>query len=207
MLSYYKKDTLEAGVDEVGRGTLISDVFAAAVILPQDLQYEEEAMILNDSKKLSRRKRLILKDYIEENAIDYSVAQVSNDRIDEINILHASMEAMHKALNGLNVEPEFILVDGNYFKKYKDNNNVIVPYQCFPGGDGIYESIAAASILAKVYHDKYIEELCDKYEDLHEKYDLRNNMGYGTKKHMDGIKEYGISELHRKSFAPCHVKN
>jgi len=195
MLPFYKIDTLEAGIDEAGRGSLIGDVYSAVVILPPEIDFT-----VNDSKKLSARKRLILKDNIEESAIDFTVASMNNHEIDEINILNATITSMHKALDKLNVEPEYILVDGNKFKLYYNDKGEHIPHQCIIGGDAKYNSIAAASILAKVYHDQHIEELCDKYPILDEYYDLYKNMGYGTKKHLHGIDQYGVTQFHRKSY-------
>lgn len=202
MKYYYKTpDTLEAGLDEAGRGTLIGNVYAAAVILPSDIEFE-----VRDSKKLNRRKRLILRDEIEENAIDFAVSSIDNNEIDQINILNASIDAMHLSLKKLNVEPELILADGNRFKIFRNTNGHMIPHKCIVGGDDIYNSIAAASILAKVYHDEHIEDLYNKYPILDEYYDLKNNMGYGTVKHRTGIDKYGISPFHRKSYKTCFNK-
>jgi ribonuclease HII len=202
MKSYYKTpDTLEAGIDEAGRGTLIGRVYAASVILPMDIEFE-----VRDSKKLSRRKRLILKDEIEENAIDFAVASIDNNEIDQINILNASIKAMHQSLKQLNVEPELILVDGNRFKIFRNSNGHVIPHKCIIGGDDTYNSIAAASILAKVYHDEHIEDLCNQYPILDEYYDLNKNMGYGTVKHREGIDKYGVSPFHRQSYKTCFGK-
>lgn len=200
MEPFYNPNTLEVGIDESGRGSLIDRVYVGAVILPPDLHQQNNSLILNDSKKLSKRKRLIYKDYIEENAIDYNISYMDNLNIDKINILQATLQTMHSVLDKLNVEPEFIIIDGDYFLPYKN-----IPYKCIKNGDNIYASIAAASILAKVYHDKRIEELCNEYPELDHKYDLLNNMGYGTKKHLEGIKKFGISKFHRKSFSPCKI--
>lgn len=201
---------IEVGVDEAGRGSLIGNVYAGAVIWNPDLleNYDNDIDIKNklelikDSKKLSKIKRKELREFIEEYAIDYAVAYVDNSEIDKINILNAALLAMHKALDKLTVEPDTILVDGNYFKEYYINGKK-VDYECVIKGDNTYMSIAAGSILAKVYHDEHIEELCKDNEDLM-KYDLLNNMGYGTKKHLEAIKEYGITEYHRKSFKCCN---
>lgn len=195
MIPYFTQNMLEVGIDEAGRGSLIGDVYVAAVILPQEIDFE-----LNDSKKLSRHKRLILKDYIEEIAIDYAIASADQVIIDQINILNASIETMHNALKKLNVEPEYILVDGNRFKPYYDRYGKYVPHSCIVSGDAQYNSIAAASILAKVYHDEHINKLCDEYPNLDTYYKLRNNMGYGTEAHLNGINDYGISQFHRKSY-------
>jgi ribonuclease HII len=201
MLPYYKINTLEVGCDEAGRGSLIGDVYAASVILPNEITF-----ILNDSKKLSKRKRLILKDCIQEEAIDYAVDSVDNYRIDKINILNSSIEAMHKSLKKLNVQPEHIIVDGDHFNIYYDIYNNYVPHTCIINGDAKYNSIAAASILAKVYHDIHIENLCDKYPILNDYYDLKNNMGYGTLSHRNGIEKYGITKFHRITYKSSHNK-
>lgn len=202
MLPYYKENTLEVGLDEAGRGTLIGDVYAAAVILPPEISFS-----VNDSKKLSKRKRLILKDCIEEEAIDFSIVSMDNVKIDQINILNASLSAMHQALKNLNTDPEYIIVDGNHFNPYYDSNGHFVPHNCIIDGDAKYNSIAAASILAKVYHDEHINKLCDQYLILDEYYGLRNNMGYGTQRHIRGIEKYGITKFHRQSYKPCLNKN
>ena len=201
---------IEAGIDEAGRGSLIGRVYAAVVIwnpnlleiFENDIDIQHKLNLIKDSKKLSKNKRNELRDFIEEYAIDYAVSYVDNDEIDNINILNAALLAMHKGLDKLNVEPDTILVDGNYFKEYYINGKKI-DYECVIKGDNTYISIAAASILAKVYHDEHIEKLCEDNEDLM-KYDLLNNMGYGTKKHLEAIKQYGISEYHRKSFKCCN---
>ena len=183
----YSEYTLEAGCDEAGRGCLAGPVFAAAVILPSDF----EDTSLNDSKKLSSKKRYLLREIIHEKAIAFSVASVNNFEIDEINILNASILAMHKALAGLKQTPQFLLIDGNRFKPYST-----IPYQCIIKGDGKYLSIAAASILAKTYRDDYMTQL----HESHPEYSWNKNKGYPTREHKDAIKKHGITELHRKSF-------
>lgn len=200
MNQYFEKDKLEVGVDEVARGCLAGRVYAAAVIWPQDIDIEKSPQ-LNDSKKLSKKRRELLKDYIEETAIDFSVSYESPENIDKYNILKASHMAMHKAIKNLNVIPESILVDGNLFEPYYHNNELI-QHKCFINGDSKYASISAASILAKVYHDMYVEKLCDENKDL-EKYGWRTNMCYGTKEHIDSIIKYGLTEHHRKTFGIC----
>tara|TARA_Y100001970_G_scaffold280012_1_gene388282 strand:+ start:10521 stop:11141 length:621 start_codon:yes stop_codon:yes gene_type:complete len=202
MKPYYHKDLLEVGVDEVARGCLAGRVYSAAVIWPKELEDDICHPVIKDSKKLSRRRRLILKDYIEEYAIDFAVGWVDEKTIDEVNIMNATMKAMHKALDNLNVDMDYLLIDGNYFKPYVKNKKV-VPYKCVVGGDRTYTPIACASILAKVYHDQYIEKLCDTHPELHKQYGWRSNMCYGTEKHVDGIKVYGISPYHRKTFGIC----
>lgn len=199
---YYDEELLEAGIDEVARGTLAGPVFAAAVILPKDFEIQVDRLVIRDSKKLTRAKRNILRDYIEENAIDFSVASVDNNKIDQLNILNATHLAMHNAVSNLNVSPEFLLVDGHNFKPYYDNDGELLEHMCVVKGDSKYASIACASILAKVYHDDFIDELCDKNPELN-KYNWKNNMCYGTMDHLAAIKEHGITDYHRKTFGIC----
>ena len=193
-MNKFSKFKYEAGIDEAGRGSLAGPVTAAAVILGKDLKNKD----LNDSKKLSPKKRLELKKYIEKNALAYSVAFVNSSHIDKNNILNSTFKAMHMSLRGLDIEPNFILVDGNLFKPYRD-----LKHKCIIKGDQQYQNIAAASILAKVERDKYINEICKKYPLLNTYYDLNNNKGYGTAKHMEGIKKYGISPWHRTTYGIC----
>lgn len=204
--SHYTSDLLEAGVDEVARGCLAGPVFAAAVIWPRDLELElgsENTMILKDSKKLSRAQRNNLREYIEAYAIDFSVASVNNQEIDSINIRNASFLAMHRAIGGLNVDPDLLLVDGNAFKPYlTPETRDVIEHKCIVSGDDKYQSIAAASILAKVYHDDFIDNLIEENPDL-EKYGWKTNMCYGTSQHLEAIKNFGITPYHRKSFGPC----
>ena len=183
----YYINKVEAGCDEAGRGCLAGSVFAAAVILPPD--YENE--LLNDSKQLSEKKRYLLRSMIEKDALAWAVGVVTAVEIDKINILNASILAMHRALDGLSVRPEAIIVDGNRFKPYHD-----VPHTTIVKGDGKYLSIAAASILAKTYRDDYMKAIAEEFP----QYDWQSNKGYPTKKHRAAIKEYGISPYHRKSF-------
>ncbi|OWP33579.1 ribonuclease HII [Prevotella intermedia] len=183
----YYINKVEAGCDEAGRGCLAGSVFAAAVILPPD--YENE--LLNDSKQLSEKKRYLLRSMIEKDALAWAVGVVTAEEIDKINILNASILAMHRALDALSVRPEAIIVDGNRFKPYHG-----VPHTTIVKGDGKYLSIAAASILAKTYRDDYMKAIAEEFP----QYDWRSNKGYPTKKHRAAIKEYGISPYHRKSF-------
>ena len=185
--NHYYEGLVEAGCDEAGRGCLAGSVFAAAVILPPD--YENE--LLNDSKKLTDRKRKQLRELIEHNALDWAVGIVEPGEIDEINILNASILAMHRALDQLKVRPEAVIVDGNRFKPYRD-----LPYTTIVKGDGKYLSIAAASILAKTYRDDYMDRLAEDYP----QYDWKSNKGYPTKKHRQAIRECGITPFHRRSF-------
>lgn len=181
------KDKIEAGCDEAGRGCLAGPVFAAAVILGKEFDNQK----VTDSKVLSEKDRFELRAYIQEVAIAWSVAYVEPIQIDEINILNASIHAMHLALDGLKVIPEHIVVDGNRFKKYKD-----FPHTCIVKGDGKYQNIAAASILAKTYRDEWMEKLHEEYPI----YNWKKNKGYPTKEHRAGIQQFGISPHHRKSF-------
>jgi len=197
---FYIENMLEAGIDEAGRGPMFGSLYTAAVILPYDKSFPHEMM--RDSKKLSERKRLIAFDLIKEYALDYSIVSIDEAMIDKINIFQATQLGMKTALNKLIVRPQHILVDGNYFKPYLHEQRII-PHTCIEGGDNLFTSIAAASILAKVSRDKYIYKLCDDYSNLEDFYDLRNNKGYGTKKHMEGIKNHGITQWHRRSFGIC----
>ena len=199
---FYDKDLIEVGIDEAGRGCLSGRVYVGAVILPKEIEGDIYKQI-KDSKKLSKKKRKILRKYIERIAIAYSVAYAEPEEIDQLNILEATLQTMHTAIDGLSIEPQQLLVDGNRFHNYISTKGNFIPHELIKGGDNLYYSIAAASILAKVYHDEYVEELCEQDPDLHEKYSWLNNMCYGTKAHMNGIKEYGITKHHRKSFKPC----
>lgn len=178
---------IEAGCDEAGRGCLAGSVYAAAVILPDDYQND----LLNDSKQLTEKRRYQLREIIERDAVAWAVGIVTPEEIDKINILNASILAMHRALDQLKVRPEAIIVDGNRFKPY---NNI--PHTTIVKGDGKYLSIAAASILAKTYRDDYMNELAEEYP----QYDWLSNKGYPTKKHRDAIRQYGITPYHRKSY-------
>ena len=187
LLPYYNDILLEAGCDEAGRGCLAGSVYAAAVILPKDYRNE----LLNDSKKLSERKRYALRPEIERDAVAWAVGVVTAQEIDRINILNASILAMHRALDALSVRPEAVIVDGNRFKPYGDT-----PYTTIVKGDAKYLSIAAASILAKTYRDDYMMRLHEEYP----LYAWNKNMGYPTKAHREGIEAYGISPYHRLSY-------
>jgi len=187
LASYYYIGKLEAGCDEAGRGCLAGSVYAAAVILPEDYHNEE----LNDSKQLTDKRRKQLRKIIEHDAVAWAVGIVTPEEIDKINILNASILAMHRALDQLRVRPEAVIVDGNRFKPYQD-----LPYTTIVKGDGKYLSIAAASILAKTYRDDYMDRLAEEYP----QYDWLSNKGYPTKKHREAIRQYGITPYHRKSF-------
>lgn len=185
--SFFQSGVLEAGCDEAGRGCLAGPVFAAAVIFPDDYQNAD----LNDSKTLTIEKRIALRSQIERDAIAFSVAQVEVSEIEKINILNASILAMHRALDQLSVPVEHLLVDGNKFKAYKD-----VPHQCIVKGDATYLSIAAASVLAKTYRDDYMVKLAARFP----AYCWHENKGYGTKKHRDAILKHGSTIHHRQLF-------
>ena len=185
--SNFSKYKLEAGTDEAGRGCLAGPVVAAAVILPLNFKHE----LLNDSKLLSEKQRKLLRPVIEKEALAYSVAFVDQKEIDKINILNASILAMHRSIEKLQMVPEFIIVDGNRFKNYKD-----IPYQTIIKGDSKYLSIAAASVLAKTYRDDYMEEIHLDFPD----YNWKKNKGYPTKEHRNAIRTAGICLHHRKTF-------
>lgn len=187
MLKSYFKIFDEVGTDEAGRGCLAGPVTAAALILPKNFKNG----ILNDSKLLSESKRTALRPLIENKAIGFGVAHVYPEKIDKINILNASILAMHKAIDELKIEPKFIIIDGNRFKTYRN-----VDFECIVKGDSKYMSIAAASVLAKTYRDDYMERLHEEFP----MYNWKKNKGYPTKEHREAIRKYGITKYHRKSF-------
>lgn len=185
--SHYFDGKTEAGCDEAGRGCLAGSVYAAAVILPPD--YDNP--LLNDSKQLTEKRRYALRDDIIRDAVAWAVGVVTPEEIDRINILNASFLAMHRALDQLTVRPEAVIVDGNRFTPYRD-----LPYATIVKGDGKYQSIAAASILAKTFRDDYMNRLAEEYPC----YDWKSNKGYPTRKHREGIRLHGVSPYHRKSY-------
>jgi len=195
----------EAGIDEAGRGCLSGRMYAAAVILPRQFP-DEKYKEIKDSKKLTKKKRSELRDYIEKHAVAFSVEYSEPEEIDKINILNATLKTMHKCIKNLKVKPNLILVDGNRWNTYTDDDGEVIINQLIKGGDNLYYSIAAASILAKVYHDEYVLDLCKKEADL-DKYGWQANMCYGTKKHIEAIKEFGITKHHRKTFGICKNYN
>ncbi len=195
--AYYKEGLIEAGCDEAGRGCLAGPVFAAAVILPSDFRNE----MLNDSKQLTEKKRYLLRDVIEREALAWAVGIVDNKEIDKINILNASILAMHRALDQLTVRPEYIIVDGNRWKPYQeltanDNEPKVVPATTIVKGDGKYLSIAAASILAKTYRDDFMLRIHEEFPQYH----WDKNKGYPAKVHREAIRQYGTTPYHRMSF-------
>lgn len=187
LLPFFQKGICEAGCDEAGRGCLAGSVYAAAVIFPPDF----ECTALNDSKQLTERQRYALRPIIEQNAVAWAVGVVSAKEIDEINILNASILAMHRAIDALKVVPEHLIIDGNRFKPYKN-----IPYDTIIKGDGKYLSIAAASVLAKTYRDDYMNALHEEFP----MYGWSQNKGYPTKQHRQAIENYGISPYHRVSY-------
>ena len=191
--SCYHPNVIEAGCDEAGRGCLAGSVYAAAVILPED--YRNEA--LNDSKQLSERRRYALREEIERDAVAWAIGVVTAEEIDKINILNASLLAMHRALDALTVCPEAVIVDGNRFRPYRN-----LPFATIVKGDGKYLSIAAASVLAKTYRDDYMNGLHEQYP----QYDWIHNKGYPTEKHRSAIKQYGPSPHHRMTFRLLEAK-
>ena len=192
-----------AGIDEAGRGSLIAPVTAAIVILPNDFldQCKEKKIIIRDSKKMTKLQREKSKKFIESHAIDFNVQFIDEKKIDEIGILKSTMLCMNKCVDNLKQEPLKLLIDGNYYENHRKD----LIYETFIKGDEFYPEISCASILAKTYRDEYIQSLVQEDSSLQEKYNLANNMGYGTKKHIDGIREYGLSDLHRKSFCKNFV--
>jgi ribonuclease HII len=184
---YFKKNRIEAGIDEAGRGCYAGPVFAAAVILPKKFRHP----LLNDSKQLSKEQREMLRPIIEEKSICWSVAMIGNDEIDRINILQATYSAMHQCISTLSVIPEHLLIDGNRFRPYHN-----ISHDCIIQGDGTYASIAAASILAKTHRDAFMQQLHEEFPH----YDWINNKGYGTLSHRTAIEAHGLCKYHRRSF-------
>lgn len=212
-------DTIEIGADEAGRGPMFGRVYSAAVVLPKDNTFDHSKM--KDSKKFHSKKKIEeVSSYIKNNAIAWSVKYADEAKIDEINILQATQMAMHEAINDVKkqllksgvwsgeTKQLMLLIDGNYFNRMTNFDNrtkklETIPFKMIEGGDNKYSSIAAASILAKVERDTYIEELCKENPELVEYYGIDSNKGYGSKKHMDGIKQHGITKWHRRSFGIC----
>jgi ribonuclease HII len=194
---------LEAGIDEAGRGCLAGRVYVGCVILPDEEKFpDDKYKLIRDSKTLSIKQRNEMREYIETYALAYSVAYAEVAEIDSINILKATINTMHRAIDGLSIEPEYLAVDGDRFKLYYTDNGRLIPHVLIKGGDNKYRNIAAASILAKTYHDEYVKGLLEKDPDL-KKYGWETNMCYGTASHLKAIREYGISEYHRKTFGIC----
>lgn len=192
LLPKFSEFILECGTDEAGRGCLAGPVTAAAVILKEDFTSE----LLNDSKQVSEKNRYLLKEKIEKEALCFKVVHIMMDKIDELNILHASIYGMHQAIQGLSILPEFIAVDGNKFKPFYHTSQKNIPHQCVVKGDGKYLNIAAASILAKTHRDDFMKKIHREFPH----YNWQKNKGYPTKEHRHAIREFGPSPYHRKSF-------
>jgi ribonuclease HII len=191
LLPYYKEGVIEAGCDEAGRGCLAGSVFASAVILPTDYHND----LLNDSKQLTAKQRYLLRDEIERDAVAWALGIVTAEEIDKMNILRASITAMHRAIDGLKVKPEHLIIDGNKFMPYK-REGTLIPHTTIVKGDGKYLSIAAASILAKTYRDDYMKKLHQEFPF----YGWDHNAGYPTKEHRQGIEIHGTTPYHRMTF-------
>jgi len=209
LTKFYNEDSnlLEIGIDEAGRGPLFGRVYTAAVILPKDTDFDFEKM--KDSKKFSSKKKINeVAEHIKEKSLYWSVTYNDETVIDTINIRQSVLKSMHQCIKNIITEEKeyLLLVDGNDFRpfmRFKDDELYPINHKCIEGGDNKYCAIAAASILAKTERDKYIEELCDENPELKEKYGLDKNKGYGTKQHLEGIKNYGISKWHRKTYGIC----
>jgi len=204
-LRFLQDDAIEVGIDEAGRGALFGRMYIGAVVLPNELDCffdnGEGLKEIKDSKKLTERKRGILYDYVKDCAIDYNVSWCSNIQIDEENVLQADLNTMHRALEQLVVPVQRILVDGDCWKVWSGHEDVEV--NKVVEGDSKFLAIAAASILAKVERDRWVVSCCDEHPEWDERYGLRSNKGYGAPKHMEGLKKYGPTELHRLSWGPC----
>lgn len=199
---FENQEIIECGLDEVGRGPMFGPVVASAVILPKGLEFDFN--LIKDSKKLTPKKRNEAYDYIKSVALDYSVHFYDNNEIDTKNILQTTIHAMHKCIEKLNMKVSVLLIDGTYWKPYFYKGCMTpVQYECVAGGDRTFASIAAASIIAKVERDRWIDEICMEYPVLNEYYGLSKNKGYGTKQHIEGIKKHGITKWHRQSFGLC----
>jgi ribonuclease HII len=214
LLPYYnEQNTNEIGIDEAGRGPLFGRLYVAATVLPKGMDFDHHLM--KDSKRFHSKKKIReMSEYIKENAIAWSIQYIESEIIDRINIRQSVHLGMHNAIrdiftnNNINPNDTFLLVDGNDFRPYNIFNETTdeifnVPHETIEGGDNKYTSIAAASILAKVSHDEYINELCMQHPELDEKYHLNSNKGYGTKQHLEGILKNGITQWHRKTYGRC----
>lgn len=204
MKLFSQEEVLEAGIDEVGRGCLFGRVYTALVSLPKGFDDKElTKKLIKDSKKLSPIQREKAYDYIMDNALDVQVDYMEVEDIDELNILWATIKSMNNCIKKSPLIYGKVLIDGNTFKYFNTDIEKTTKHECVIKGDDTYYSIASASIIAKVTRDRYIHEMCDKNPSLHEKYDLRNNIGYQNPAHLAGIKKHGICEFHRKTFGIC----
>lgn len=201
LLPYQREDIVELGIDECGLGSLFGPCFVSGVILPKNIKElilnSPEKIIIRDSKKMNRKQRETACEFIEKHAVEYFILSKTNEEIDEKNILQIRYESYHEIIKNMNIRPEKILIDGDKFQPYEN-----IDYECINGGDNIYMCIAAASILSKTYHDRYLIDLVEKEPEL-EKYDLVNNMGYGTANHLKAIEDHGITKYHRMSYGIC----
>jgi ribonuclease HII len=202
--AYQNEEIIEVGIDECARGCLLGSVFIGAVILPNNIEElcEDYGIKIKDSKKMTMEQREEAYDFIKMVSLDSIVISKDNQEIDEKNILRTTLNGMHEAIKNLSIKPEKILVDGDKFPIYRDEYGELIEHECVVSGDNTYMSIAAASIIAKVEHDIYIVKLVNDNPYL-EKYDILNNMAYGTEKHINAIKEYGITKFHRRTFGIC----
>ena len=199
---FLNHEEIEVGIDEAGRGCLMGRVYAAAVILPREFP-DETYLQIKDSKRLSEKKRLMLMEYIKTHAIAYGVGYAEIEEIDKLNIYHASILAMHRALDEIKTSFDRILVDGDRFKAYYNSDGDFPSYTCIKKGDNIMFSIAAASILAKCYRDNYVKDIVKENPD-YSVFGWLTNKGYGTKLHIDGLHHNGLTKYHRLTFTPCN---
>ncbi len=203
---YQNEGVTEIGIDEAGAGTFFGSLFVAGVILPQDIEEKMKnvpKLVIRDSKKMSQKKREEAEKFIKENALTWNIVEISNTDVDEMNILQARLYGFHEVIRKSNIKPQKILIDGDKFKPYiDDESGEEIPHECVIEGDNTYLSIAAASILAKTAQMRHIEELVKENEDF-KKYDIQNNHGYGTQRHLYGIEEFGVTPYHRLSFGIC----
>jgi ribonuclease HII len=209
---FYQPDKIEIGIDEAGRGPLFGRLYVAAVVLPKDGSFDFSN--IRDSKKITSKKKIVeLSDYIKNHSLAWHVTFIESLEIDSINIRQSVLKGMRECIRNILEQIEtqtdvFLLIDGNDFTGYpvfNETTNTLtdIPFETIPGGDNLYVSIAAASIIAKVARDEYIRDLCESIPELDAKYGLAKNMGYGTKNHLDGILQYGISQWHRKTYGRC----
>ncbi len=208
LLPYQEENRIEIGIDEAGAGTFFGSLFIAGVILPpnfKELMEEDGKVVIRDSKKMSQKKREYAEEFIKRNVLEWHIIEKTNIEVDDLNILQARLTGFHDVIDQFQVRPEKILVDGDKFIDYiSTNTNQYIPHECVIEGDNTYLSIASASILAKTAQMRHIEELVERYPDI-KKYDIHNNHGYGTPRHLSAIREFGVTEYHRLSFGICRT--
>ncbi len=205
LLPYQNENKIEIGIDEAGAGTFFGSLFVAGVILPKnikELMDNDKKVIIRDSKKMNQKQRDYAYDFIIKNAIEYNIISKTHKEVDDMNILRARLTGFHEVIRGMKTKPEKILIDGDKFESYYDEKGKEIESECVIEGDNTYLCIAAASILAKTSQIRHIEKLVEENPDL-KKYDIHNNHGYGTPRHLNGIKEFGVTEYHRLSFGIC----